>query len=123
MDQSGHRSAGRSRLLRLLEKRRRAAGRSCAALPRGPGRGHRPDRTLAAGLYIGITPHRAVDLALAAVDIVHNRMQQMQASGGMKPINQTFKAARAVTPSLRYARDHLDAFKLKPVEEVAAQMS
>jgi len=80
-------------------------------------------KQLAADLYIGITPHHlAIDRALAAVDIVHNRMQQMQASGGMKQVNSAFKAARTVTPSLRY-RDHLDAFKLKLVEEIAAQMT
>jgi hypothetical protein len=46
----------------------------------------------------------------------------MQANGGMAAVNRAFKAARAATPSLRY-RDHIKAFKLKMVEEIAAQMT
>jgi hypothetical protein len=59
---------------------------------------------------------------LAAVDTVHRKTQQLQASGGMKLIHLAFKAARAATPTLRH-RDHLDAFKIKLVEQTAAQMT
>lgn len=57
--------------------------------------------------------------AVAAVD---HRIREMQANGGMAAVNRAFKAARAATPSLRY-RDHIEAFKLKMVEEIAAQMT
>jgi hypothetical protein len=43
----------------------------------------------------------------------------MQASGGLAQVNRSLKAAGAATPSLRY-RDHLDAFKIKLVEQIAA---
>jgi hypothetical protein len=78
---------------------------------------------LGADHYIGVTHHAVVvDRAMAAVDAVHDMMQRMQGSGGMKQVNEAFKAARATTPSLRY-RDHLEAFKLKLIEAMAAQIS
>jgi hypothetical protein len=63
-----------------------------------------------------------VTRALHAVAVVDHRIREMQQNGGMAEVNRAFKAARATTPSLR-CRDHLDAFKLKMVEEVAAQIT
>lgn len=77
-------------------------------------------RQLAAGLYIGITPHRVVvDRALAAVDAVNGTVRQMQEIGGMREVNRAFKAARTETPSLRY-QDHMEALKLKLIQGMAA---
>jgi hypothetical protein len=48
----------------------------------------------------------AVDRAFAAIGIVHDKMRQMQASGGMKQLNCAFQAARrdAVVPLQRPPR-------------------
>ena len=74
---------------------------------------------LAADLYIGLSRHsEVVAWAMHAVAVVHRRIREMQSNGGMKAVNAAFKAARTVAPSLRY-RDHLDAFKLKLIDETA----
>ena len=57
-------------------------------------------RTLSRDLCIGISPHAVVvDRAFAAVDAVNAEFRRMQDSGGMREINNAFKAARAETPS------------------------
>ena len=50
---------------------------------------------LANDVGIGLTPHgTVVERALATVEAVSATMAKMQATGGMKEINQAFKAAR-----------------------------
>lgn len=78
---------------------------------------------LAADHFIGLSRHAdVVARALHAVALVDDRIREMQSSGGMAAVNRAFKTARAVTPSLRY-RDHLDAFKSKLIEQMAAQLA
>lgn len=98
------------------------AGGSCAALPRRPSGGSRPDRAVRRRSSHRHLAHRlAVDRALAAIEIVHDKIRQMQASGGMKQVSSAFKVACVVTPSARY-RDHLGAFKLSWSKQMAAAM-
>lgn len=47
----------------------------------------------AGDLYIGISPPAwASTRAFAAIDMVHDKMRKMQASGGMKQVSSAFKA-------------------------------
>lgn len=78
---------------------------------------------LAADHFIGLSRHAdVVARALHAVAAVDHRIRELQASGGMVEANRAFKAARATEPSLRY-RDHLDSFRLKLLEQMAAAMA
>ncbi len=52
---------------------------------------------------VGITPHAiAIDRARAAVAEVNARLAAMKSKGELRELNQAFRGARAVEPSLRY---------------------
>jgi hypothetical protein len=68
---------------------------------------------------VGLTPHAvAIDRALAAVAAVNETIDKMGSKGQLREINQAFKAARSVDPSLRYA-DYMEARKAAMLEALA----
>jgi hypothetical protein len=105
-----------SELVCLLPEAATSSGwRCCAALPPWPPpRSSSSPRISTSACPVTATLSPA-PFTVAAVD---HRIREMQANGGMADVNRTFKAARASTSSLRY-RDHLDAFKIKLVEQMA----
>lgn len=69
---------------------------------------------------VGMTPHAvAVDRAFAAVAAVKEKLEMLAAAGELRELNQAFKSARKVDPSLKYA-DYLDARKAGMLEALAA---
>jgi hypothetical protein len=67
----------------------------------------------------GLTPHVvAIERALAAVATVNEAFEKAGSAGELREINQAFKAARSVDPSLRYA-DYIGARKAAMLEALA----
>ncbi|SFO25953.1 hypothetical protein SAMN05216330_102442 [Bradyrhizobium sp. Ghvi] len=68
---------------------------------------------------VGITPHSiAIGRGRAAVAEVNARLAAMKAKGELRELNHSFKSARAVDPSLRYA-EFLEAKKAALLEALA----
>jgi hypothetical protein len=69
---------------------------------------------------VGLTPHAAaVERALAVVATVNETLEKAANAGDLREINRSFKEARAVDPSIRYA-DYLDARKAAMLEALAS---
>ena len=70
---------------------------------------------------VGLTPHQtAIDRALAAVAAVNDAIERMSASGDLRDLNQAFKEARKVDPSIRYF-DYIYARKAAMLEALARE--
>jgi hypothetical protein len=79
-------------------------------------------RAAAANAGVGLTPHGAVaQRALATVEMVNDRITELQRTGGLRDVNAEFKAARAAGKVARY-RDFLHAKKLAMLEAIAGQV-
>jgi hypothetical protein len=79
-------------------------------------------RAAAANAGVGLTPHRAVvRRALATVEMVNDRITELQRTGGLRDVNAEFKTARAAGKSTRY-RDFLRAKKLAMLEAIAGRV-
>jgi hypothetical protein len=79
-------------------------------------------RAAAANAGVGLTPHRAiVRRALATVEMVNDRITELQRTGGLRDVNAEFKAARAAGKGARY-RDFLHAKKLAMLEAIAGRV-
>ncbi len=76
-------------------------------------------REAAAEMGIGLTPHETVvQRALGAVEAVDKRIADLQKTGGLRDINDEFKAARKAGTTVRY-RDFLHAKKAVMLEAIA----
>ncbi|RXG92287.1 hypothetical protein [Bradyrhizobium vignae] len=72
---------------------------------------------------VGITPHAiAIDRARAAVAEVNARLAAMKSKGELRELNQAFRAARLVDPSLRYEA-FMEAKKAALLEALAGRAS
>jgi hypothetical protein len=72
---------------------------------------------------VGLTPHAiAIERALAAVATVNRSLDAMKDSGELREINQAFKEARKVNPSIRYV-DYFEARKAGMLEALAQSVS
>lgn len=72
---------------------------------------------------VGITPHAiAIERARAAVADVNARLAAMKSRGELRELNQAFRAARLVDPSLRYEA-FMEAKKAALLEVLAKRTS
>jgi hypothetical protein len=70
---------------------------------------------------VGLTPHAiAIERGLAAVATVNRSLDDMKGNGELRELNQAFKEARKVEPSLRYI-DYLEARKAAMLEALVRQ--
>jgi hypothetical protein len=68
---------------------------------------------------VGLTPHQTIiQRALAAVEMVNQRIADLQKNGGMKELNAEFKAERKAVTIVRY-HDFLNAKKMAMLEAIA----
>jgi hypothetical protein len=69
---------------------------------------------------VGLTEHSiAAGRARDAVATVNQAVADLQAKGELRELNQGFKAARAVDPSVRY-QDFVQAWKARMIEAIAS---
>ena len=95
-----------------------------ARMPAGSGRAAAVAalRAAAAEAGIGLTPlSTVVQRAFAAVQMVDDRIADLQQSGGLREMNAEFKAARADGKVARY-KDFLHAKKLAMLEAIAGRV-
>ncbi|MFZ5712971.1 MAG: hypothetical protein ACOY3N_09040 [Bradyrhizobium sp.] len=72
---------------------------------------------------VGITPHAiAIGRARAAVAEVNARLAAMKSKGELRDLNQAFRAARLIDPSLRYEA-FMEAKKAALLEALAKRTS
>ncbi len=70
---------------------------------------------------VGLTPHAAaIERAMAAVAAVNDAIDKMGSTGELRELNQAFKEARKLDPSIRYV-DYLEARKAGMLETLAQQ--
>lgn len=96
--------------------------KAAIAPARGPDAALAALRAAAANAGVGLTPHRAVvRRALATVEMVNDRIRELQQTGSLRGVNAEFKAARAAGKSARY-RDFLHAKKLAMLAAIAGRV-